>query len=246
MSPITLALWLLGSWMPSLLALFLTWLHDGYAGIKIIGKNLIAQNRRLSGYLVALGIPSLIWIFSLLLVVRDPEFAFPLVVPARWMFIPIGFLAAIPFGPLGEELGWRGYLQPRLLSTLNPVLAGVIIGAIWTVWHIPLFWAPAGSSLSGGDVTLSAVAEYGFILIVLSVVLVNISQHYGPTLLFALLLHTAWNSQPVRFLFAPVGDEISEVMSVMEPIAVLVTAMIFGALFLIWKFKEKPIGKKPI
>ena len=119
------------------------------------------------------------------------------------------------------------------------ILTGIIIGVIWTAWHIPLFWAPAGTSLSGSDVTFLDVAGYGFVLIVLSVVLANLSQYYGATLLFALLLHTAWNSQPVRFLFAPVGDEIAETMSAVEPIAVLAVAMVFCTLFWAWKFKEK-------
>lgn len=237
MSAITLVLWLLGSWMPSLVALSMTWQRDGYAGIKIIGKNLVAQNRRLGGYLVALGIPTLIWVFALLLVVRDPEFTLPIIDPGRWMFIPIGFLAAIPFGPLGEEMGWRGYLQPRLLSESNSVLTGIIIGVIWTAWHIPLFWAPAGTTLSGSEVTISGVAGYGVVLIVLSVVLAKLSQHYGPTLLFALLLHTAWNSQPIRFLFAPVSDEIAGAMSAIEPIVVLAVAILSCILFWAWKFR---------
>ena len=241
MPPVTLALWLVGSWTPSLLALCLTGLRDGYAGIRLVGNNLIAQKGRLVPYLVALGMPSLIWVTALLLVVRDPEFTFPNVDPARWIFIPIGFLAAIPFGPLGEELGWRGYLQPRILYGLNPVLTGIIIGVIWTCWHVPLFWAPAGTSLSGGDVTLMGIAGYGSVLIILSVVLAFLSQLYGSTLLFALLLHAAWNSQPVRFLFAPVSDEVSMAMTVTEPLAALAAAIVFCSLLWAWDSRKQSI-----
>jgi membrane protease YdiL (CAAX protease family) len=38
---------------------------------------------------------------------------------------------------LGEEFGWRGYLQIRLLAD-RPALAAVATGLIWGVWHYPL------------------------------------------------------------------------------------------------------------
>ncbi len=41
---------------------------------------------------------------------------------------------------LGEELGWRGYLFPRLLR-LGTVPALVVSGVVWGVWHAPLLWS---------------------------------------------------------------------------------------------------------
>jgi membrane protease YdiL (CAAX protease family) len=38
---------------------------------------------------------------------------------------------------LGEELGWRGYLFPRLLR-LGTVPAILVSGVVWGVWHAPL------------------------------------------------------------------------------------------------------------
>ncbi len=38
---------------------------------------------------------------------------------------------------LGEELGWRGFLTPRLVSLMGR--PGVLVtGAIWALWHLPL------------------------------------------------------------------------------------------------------------
>jgi proline iminopeptidase len=43
-------------------------------------------------------------------------------------------------GPLGEEAGWRGFLQPRLDARLGPARAALLIAAAWALWHLPL-WA---------------------------------------------------------------------------------------------------------
>jgi membrane protease YdiL (CAAX protease family) len=46
-------------------------------------------------------------------------------------------LAAIK-GPI-EEFGWRGFALPILQRKFAPVLAGLILGAIWGLWHVPAF-----------------------------------------------------------------------------------------------------------
>ena len=39
---------------------------------------------------------------------------------------------------LGEEIGWRGFLLPRLLSKTNFIWSTVILGTLWAIWHFPL------------------------------------------------------------------------------------------------------------
>jgi len=41
------------------------------------------------------------------------------------------------FFALGEEIGWRGFLMPRLMS-LGKTKAYLILGVIWGLWHLPL------------------------------------------------------------------------------------------------------------
>jgi membrane protease YdiL (CAAX protease family) len=38
---------------------------------------------------------------------------------------------------MGEELGWRGYLLPKLL-VLGEIPAMLISGVIWGLWHAPV------------------------------------------------------------------------------------------------------------
>lgn len=39
-----------------------------------------------------------------------------------------------------EELGWRGIILPELLKTFSPIKASIILGLIWGLWHMPIFW----------------------------------------------------------------------------------------------------------
>jgi membrane protease YdiL (CAAX protease family) len=52
------------------------------------------------------------------------------------------FVLAQPFlgmiASLGEELGWRGFLFPRLYTLMGFTKASFITGAIWSVWHFPV------------------------------------------------------------------------------------------------------------
>jgi membrane protease YdiL (CAAX protease family) len=41
---------------------------------------------------------------------------------------------------LGEELAWRGFALPRLLTSHNALVASLILGVLWAAWHLPLVW----------------------------------------------------------------------------------------------------------
>jgi hypothetical protein len=41
---------------------------------------------------------------------------------------------------IGEEFGWRGFALPRLQGRHTALTSGLIVGMIWAIWHIPLFF----------------------------------------------------------------------------------------------------------
>jgi membrane protease YdiL (CAAX protease family) len=49
--------------------------------------------------------------------------------------------AALPwfvFAPLMEEIGWRGFLQPRLMEKYKTWIASILVGIAWGTWHLSL------------------------------------------------------------------------------------------------------------
>jgi membrane protease YdiL (CAAX protease family) len=48
------------------------------------------------------------------------------------------FWAFLFGGGLNEEAGWRGFALPCLQSRFRPMVASIILGAFWGLWHVPL------------------------------------------------------------------------------------------------------------
>ena len=46
----------------------------------------------------------------------------------------------------GEEIGWRGYVLPRIQANHSAFVASLIVGVIWGFWHLPKFLAPGNTS----------------------------------------------------------------------------------------------------
>lgn len=54
---------------------------------------------------------------------------------------PAAFLVSMVIsGPLSEEPGWRGTAYPRMRASMGRFQAGLVLGVIWAVWHLPLFF----------------------------------------------------------------------------------------------------------
>lgn len=56
--------------------------------------------------------------------------------------IPFAIGMQIITGAVGEELGWRGFLLPRLRRRYGPVTAAWVMGSVWSLWHLPAWFVP--------------------------------------------------------------------------------------------------------
>ncbi|QQK78427.1 CPBP family intramembrane metalloprotease [Salicibibacter cibarius] len=62
--------------------------------------------------------------------------------------LSLAFLDQLVRGPLGEELGWRGYALNELQKKYSPLISALIVGVLWGFWHTPLWFA---SGYTGTD-----------------------------------------------------------------------------------------------
>lgn len=56
---------------------------------------------------------------------------------------PLSIVPTVLFSsliPFIEELGWRGYVLDRLQSRWSALVSSLILGAVWALWHLPLFF----------------------------------------------------------------------------------------------------------
>lgn len=56
-----------------------------------------------------------------------------------WALLPFAFFMFF-FGPVPEELGWRGCALDRLQERYSALISSLIIGGTWALWHLPLFF----------------------------------------------------------------------------------------------------------
>jgi membrane protease YdiL (CAAX protease family) len=91
-------------------------------------------------------------------------------------------------GSLGEEIGWRGFLLPKLLKKHSPLVASLILGVVWALWHLPIDLY-AGYLLEGPAAILIRTIS----VIPLAILFTWFYLQSKGNLLVALFLHTSIN-----------------------------------------------------
>lgn len=96
------------------------------------------------------------------------------------------------FGPLPEEIGWRGFALDRLLRTRSALAASVVLGCVWAAWHLPLFAVPGTFQ---HDLGIATPRAWVFLatMVPLSVVITWVYQHTARSTLAAALVHFSGN-----------------------------------------------------
>ncbi len=108
-----------------------------------------------------------------------------------YLHTPLSLIAFVVFtfifGPLAEEIGWRGYLLD-CFKQRSPLVYGVGIGLIWTIWHLPMFLI-AGTYQNG----LLAQGFFPVLCFVLSTtalgVIIAETAKYCNSILAAIIFH---------------------------------------------------------
>jgi uncharacterized protein len=137
----------LGVLGPMVAAVYLSFREGGKAQVRALFAPLLRWRVGLGWYALALFVPAalLTGILSLLnLAGRQGPVAY---LPGA------GALLAGLVISTAEEVGWRGYALPRMQERWGAFTASTLLGALWYLWHIPMFLG-AGVPLDLGLVML--------------------------------------------------------------------------------------------
>jgi len=96
------------------------------------------------------------------------------------------------FGPLPEEIGWRGFALDRLQCRMSALSSSLLLGTIWALWHLPLFFIPETYQC---DLGLGTMRSWIFLahFLPLSVLMTWIYNSTRRSTLSAVLVHFSSN-----------------------------------------------------
>lgn len=99
-------------------------------------------------------------------------------------------------GPLGEEPGWRGFALPRLQQRFGPLWGSLLLGFLWTCWHLPDFLTSAQGGGPGTGLAAFFTNFPIFLVMVtaLSIIFTWIFNHSRGSIFLAILAHASINT----------------------------------------------------
>lgn len=190
-----------GAWMPSVSALIVVGYTGGSDRVYSLLRSLIRWRARWHWYLIAVfAFPVLALVAAALhmLTVGNELLALETLADhlsatdttlssVLLQFPAVYLMHMIGGGPIAEELGWRGFAQPVLQSWIGAAPAGLAVGVIWSLWHLPMFFffpEMTGQIPLGYHVVMMAAA---------SVLFAWVYNGTGQSVLFCIFFHASLN-----------------------------------------------------
>jgi CAAX protease family protein len=222
---------------PSFSGLVLTRLVDGGDGLQDLFYRMFRWRLSLRWYATLLIAPVLVLavLFCLKTLVSQSY------TPNRFL---IGILFGVPAGFL-EEIGWMGFAFPKLSSERNALAASVLLGALWSVWHLPVIDF-LGTATPHGAYWFSFFFTFAAAMTAMRVLIAWIYANTRSVLLTQ-LMHVSSTGSLV--IFSPPGVTArQEVMwygfyaSVLW-LTVVVVVKVYGKCLMQRGTKETPVGR---
>jgi membrane protease YdiL (CAAX protease family) len=187
---------ILKSFGPALAAYLVARVLHGQAGVKQMRRSILQWRVGGQWYgFILFGIP----VFMLLGIVVLPGAL------ATFKGLPNFFLATylIGFmtiffggGPLGEEPGWRGFALPRLQTSYGSLRGTLLLGVLWTCWHLPDFLTSAqkGGPGTGLYPFYAGLPIFFLEVIALAIIFTWVFNQTRGSVFIAMLLHASYNT----------------------------------------------------
>jgi membrane protease YdiL (CAAX protease family) len=188
--PVSASLWLaLGIFLgPTLAAFIMTGVTEGRAGLRRLLRRIVLWRVGLRWYLFAfIGVPLVMTLGAIL--VPGGLASLQFLGPGYVLTYPVTFIVVLLIGgPLGEEIGWRGFALPRMQPLHGPLVGSIILGLLWGLWHLPEFLVPAWADTSGGS-DLLAIVKFCIFAIVSAIIFTWVFNNTKGSVLIAVLVH---------------------------------------------------------
>lgn len=198
-------------------------------------------------YLLAFAVPLLCFSASKLLPVimsgygsRLSEFTANNVLSV--IFILLGQSAVVSAGLLGEELGWRGYMNQKMEPLLGTFGTCLIGGIIWGLWHFPI---DISNYLGGyGSFSFSMKSAFGRLVLltcfgVFLMWLTKKTDSIFPAVVAHFMFNASQNAIMELFMESdiPEGTDLGKIADVFQYAPMAVLAVIF--MFLLFRAKAR-------
>ena len=171
-------LFILAVYAPGIAGFLLVWWHYGLKGMGSFLRRLTLWRAPLKWWLfIILGIPTVVYTGAAIKGTINEPISF-----TSWYELLPALALALFLGPI-EEFGWRGLALPLLQRKFAPIWAGLILGVIWAIWHIPSFL------MSGTPQSAWAFWPFFFGIIAISVIQTPLFNVSKGSLLIAILYH---------------------------------------------------------
>jgi uncharacterized protein len=177
---------------PTFSAFIMTGATGGRDGVRRLLRRIVLWRVGFRWYLfVLLGIPAIVVLSAVGMPGALASFQAAALPSTLLLYVVAGLFFLFAGGPVFEEIGWRGFALPRLQRLYGPLVGSLVLGALWGLWHLPLFlipnWdTPHGSPLDVGLFVIWAVS--------ITIVLTWVFNNTKSSVLLAILAHGSVNS----------------------------------------------------
>jgi membrane protease YdiL (CAAX protease family) len=194
----------LGAFGPTAAAFLVLAITSGKPGVLRLLRSYVQWRVGVKWYLVMLlAVPALMLIAYLIMPGALADFRAPGPSFLLFYFSTFAWVLVLGGGPLGEEPGWRGFALPRLQQLYGPLVGTLIVGALWALWHLPIFFGSLSPKYVGPDATFISVcisfAEFLISVTGFSVLMTWVFNNSRGSVLMAILLHVSFDTSGVAY-----------------------------------------------
>jgi uncharacterized protein len=226
---------------PMLAAFLMTAVTQGRAGIVQLLRRFVLWRVGIPWYLLVLpGVFVLMLLSYLLLPGAFSVFRLSGLSSLRfWLPYLLVYVAGlIAGGPLGEEPGWRGFALPRLEQRSGPLVGTLVLGVLWSLWHLPQFLLNPGNfpGFNGAGTGLFGIlvpfVMFVIMLMAVAYVFTWVFNNTRGSLLLAILLHASINPPTIMlpYLFPSLALTGTLLLGLSQTLVWVVLAVLIIAL----------------